>query len=124
MKTPSWFLFFAVPFLVLGFLGMLQVHSLFSTELPEPDWAKFAHVTGIVGNFIGGIFLCFRKKIAIWFLVVSVIGFLTHRMWLFLLSDIVESLAPYAYVTLFLSSILGVIAIVILIKGRKSGWVS
>ena len=124
MKTPFWFWFFAVPFMVLGVLGMLQVTSILSPELPEPAWAKVAYILGIVGFFIGGILLCLRRRSAILFLAISAIGFLGHRLWLFLLSDIVGTLAPFAPVTLFLAMALDLAAIWILTRGAKSEWVS
>jgi hypothetical protein len=123
-KTPKWFWFFAIPFILLAISGLMQINSIFGDEMPEPIWAKTGYIIGIIGIFIGGVFLYFRKKWTILFLTISIIGFLTHRFWLFFISDIIDSLPSFAPVTLFLSIILNLIAIYILKRGIKGKWIT
>ena len=122
-KTPKWFWLFAIPFTLLAVSGLMQINSIFGDEMPEPIWAKMGYIIGIIGIFIGSIFLCLRKKWAILILNISILGFLTHRFWLFFMSDIVDSLPSFAPFTLFLSVVLNLIAIYILKKGIKGKWV-
>jgi len=122
-KTPVWFWIFTIPFTLLAVSGLMQISSIFGDEMPEPIWAKVGYIIGIIGMFIGSILLCLRKKMTVLILTISIIGFLTHRFWLFFMSDIVDSLPSFAPITLFLSVILNLIAIYILKKGIKGKWV-
>lgn len=124
MNTPRWFWFFVVPLSSLALLGVLQVGSAFSAGDPDPPWARTGYVTGIVGLFVGSVLLLLRRKWSIAFFIASAIGFLTHRFWVFALSDIVHSLAPYAPVTLFLSVVFNVTAILVAMKGKRAGWIT
>jgi len=63
------------------------------------------------------------KKQANKILTISILGFLTHRFWLFFMSDLIDSLPSFAPFTLFLSVVLNLIAIYILKKGIKEKWV-
>lgn len=61
-KTPIWFWIITVPFTLLAISGLMQINSIFGNEMTEPIWAKLGYIIGIIGMFIGSIFLCLRKK--------------------------------------------------------------
>ena len=61
-KTLIWFWIFDIPFTLLAVSGPTQLNSMFSDELPEPVWAEMGYIIGIIGIFIGSIFLCLRKN--------------------------------------------------------------
>ena len=123
-RTPIWFWVFTIPFTLLAVFGIIQINSIFGEEMPDPIWAKIGYVIGIIGNFIGAALLCLRNKLSILFLVISIIGFLTHRFWLFFMSDIIETLPSIAKFTLFGAVFFNLIAIYILKKGVKRKWIT
>ena len=40
-KTPKWFWFFNIPFMILATSGLLQINSIFGDEMPE--YKKYYH---------------------------------------------------------------------------------
>ena len=63
-KTPKWFWFFAIPFMILVPLGLLQINSIFGDEMPEPIWAKIGYVLGIIGIFFWRYLYVLKKKVS------------------------------------------------------------
>ena len=122
-KPPIWFWVFTIPMLILGIMGVLQVDSVWGEEMTEPFWAQASYTTGIIGIFLGSVFLLLRKKTALYFYVFSALGFMAHRFWLFALSGTSDSLAPYAPVTLFISIGLVLIGIWVVRNGSQKGWI-
>jgi len=123
-KTPIWFWIFSIAFGLLAIAGVAQILPVFTDDVPDPLWAKTGYVIGILANFTGAIFLMLRKKQTVSVLVISILGFLTHRIWLFGFSDIIDTLPAFAPITLFLSIILCLIAILIVNKGKKHYWIN
>ena len=119
-KTPIWFWFISIPLLILGIMGILQINSIWASEITEPLWAKLCYSGGIIGILIGSIFLVFRKKSASFFFIASLIGFLIHRAWVFGFSERAEE-APW---TLFLPVIIILISILIVKLGSKKKWIT
>jgi len=123
-KAPIWYWIFLIPVTQLAVLGLFQIHSTLTEEIPEPGWAIIGYVIGILGIFIGVVLMILRKKKAIILLMISILGFLSHRFWLFGLSNITDSLEPIAPITLFLPIVISLIAILIARKGEKENWIN
>jgi len=122
-KPPIWFWVFTIPMLILGIMGVLQVDSVWGEEMTEPFWAQASYTTGIIGIFLGSVFLLLRKKTALYFYVFSALGFMAHRFWLFALSGTLDTLAPYAPATLLISILLALIGIWVVRHGIQKGWI-
>lgn len=122
-KTPIWFWIFAGLVSILGILGVLQVDSVWAEDMTEPLWAQLGYTIGIIGVFFGGLFMLLRKRIGMLILIISILGFITHRFWLFALSDVVDELPQITYFTLFIAVIINLLAIWAMKKGAKSGWI-
>lgn len=122
-KPPIWYWIISIPLALFALLGLTQIYPTLTEEIPEPFWAKIGYVIGILGFFIGAIFLILRKKKANLFFIVSIIGFLSHRIWIFGLSDITDTLEPIAPITLFLPIVISLMAMLIVRKGEKDNWI-
>lgn len=119
IKTPIWYWFISIPLLILGIMGILQINSVWSTEMTEPLWAKLSYSLGISGMFLGSVFLIFRKKLATILFLASILGFILHRTWVFGFSEL-SSEAP---LTLFLPILINLIAVLLAYYGVKKGWI-
>ncbi len=122
-NPPVWFWVFALPMLILGVMGILQVNSVWGEEMTEPLWAQIGYTLGIFGIFLGSLFLVLQKRVATQLYAVSAAGFLIHRFWLFALSGTVDTLATYAPITLFISVMLDLLGIWVARKGSRAGWI-
>ena len=87
--------------------------------MTEPLWAKLSYSIGILGVFFGGLLLILRRKSAAIFYVVSILGLLAHRVWVFTVSD----RASEAPLTLFLPVVINVLALLVALHGTKRRWI-
>ena len=119
-KTPIWFWFISIPLLILSIMGILQINSVWGPEMTEPFYAKICYSGGIIGVLIGSILMVIRKKLALLFFIISLVGFLIHRFWVFALSDRADE-APW---TLFLPILIVLLSILIVSLGSKKGLIN
>lgn len=88
--------------------------------MSEPFWAKLSYSAGIIGILVGSILLVLRKKAAAYFYMVSLVGFIIHRIWVFGFSDRADE-APW---TLFLPMLIIISAIWIARLGSIKRWIN
>ena len=122
-KPPFWYWILSLPMVTLGIMGILQVDSVWGEEMLEPLWTQVGYTIGIIGLFLGSLFLLLRKKIAYHFYVISACGFITHRFWLYFLSGTLDTLASYAPFTLLISILLDFLGVWVTKQGLKQKWI-
>lgn len=120
-SPPWWFWIVAAFYMLLSGAGVIQLP--WAPRDPEPWWAEIAYAAGIIGIFLGSVGMLFRRRWARIFFGVSIVGFLVHRGWLFLLSEIAGELSPFAPVMLFISVLLNLLAIWLVHVGFRQGWI-
>lgn len=135
--TPWWFWTYAGLMVVWYALGVVQLLVPYTMseadqteQIPtevleimraEPVWAAIGYSLGIVAGFIGSILMLRHgtRRISRIFWVISILGFLTQRAWFFVLSGLTHLLPPFAYATLFIPVVLGLIAIWMLSRALR-----
>lgn len=127
-STPWWFWVYAGLMVVWYGLGVFQLVVPYIMPEPEtaepldsglqimraePLWATVGYSMGIVAGFVGAVLMLRHRtrwlSRGLW--VVSILGFLTQRAWFFLLSGLTHLLPQFAFATLFIPVVLGLIAI-------------
>ena len=135
IPPPRWSWARAVPLTLLAASGVAQLFPYYTQNPAEltgidldfyratPFWAEGAYQVGLVGMFFGCVAMFVRHRWSRGLFALSILGFLVHRAWLFLLSGLTHHLPSVAPVTLFLAVFLNVVAVWAVTRGIRNGWV-
>lgn len=132
--TPWWFWVYAGLMVLWYALGVVQLVVPYvmpeaETAEPldpglqimraEPLWATMGYSLGIVAGFVGAVLMLRHstRPLSRVFWIVSILGFLTQRAWFFLISGLTHMLPQFAWATLFIPVVLGLIAVSLI--GRR-----
>ena len=136
---PSWFTMFAwVAFVwnllgIMAFVGQMVMTPEMLATLPEveqelyksiPLWVTIAFACAVFGGAIGSFLLARKKLIALYPLVISVIGVCIQMFHSFFIIDSIEIYGPGSAVMPGLVIIVAFVLVWLAKKADKNGWVS
>jgi hypothetical protein len=136
---PSWFTMAAwVAFVwnllgIMAFVGQMVMTPEMLATLPEaeqalynniPLWVTIAFACAVFGGAIGSLLLALKKSIALYPLVISVIGVCIQMFHSFFIIDSIEIYGPGSAVMPGIVIVVAFVLVWLVNKAEKSEWIS
>ena len=138
-RPPIYFWMFVIFALIWNLLGVYQFYYILTispatlSEMPPeeaalynviPAWVMVAFAVAVFGGTLGCVTLLWKKALAYYFLLASLMGIVIQMFHNLVLSDMMDVYGPGGLVMPIMVIIVGIALVWITEKAKKKEWIS